>query len=262
MTTSLFDIVETLHLEAQSIDSLFRNKPRYLYNLYAKEGLKKIGLTFGLNVKGMNFNVPSSCVAYKPEGYEAFVRAYLINCDGKTIELSVNHRVPEEIKHFILNCDGSILDDCAEGIYDNCIVCNKSGNGDCIDLHCVSCSGTGKCCPSEIEQMLNDIEAYKNSWIKEHKDRFEFSSDLEGMAVVIEYVSNQTADLDECAIHLDEKYTDILEYYIKFRLLENGQETLQQSQYFRKRFKELRDAQITKNNPMTRNDILSILTMK
>ena len=262
MTTSLFDIVETLHLEAQSIDSLFRNKPRYLYNLYAKEGLKKIGLTFGLNVKGMNFNVPSSCTVYKPEGYEAFVRAYLINCDGKTIELNINNRVPEEIRHYLLNCDGSIITDCSGDLYDNCTVCNANGSGEFIDSCCTTCEGTGKYCPSEIEQLLNDIEAHKNSWIKEHKDRFEFSSDLEETAVVIEYISNQTAGVDECAIHLDEKYTDVLEYYIKYRLLEGGEQTLQQAQYFRKRYKELRDAQITKNNPITRNDILSILTMK
>ena len=262
MTTSLFDIVETLRLEAQTIDSLFRNKPRYLFNLYAKEGMKKIGLTFGLNVKGMNFYVPSSCDVYKPEGYEAFVRAYLINCDGKTIELNLNNKVPSEIKNFLVNCDGSLLTDCDEtNLQTDCLVCNSDGSGSCIDSCCTSCQGTGKCCPSEIEQLLADIEKYKNSWIKEHSDRFEFSADLEGMAVVIEYISNQTAGIEECAIHLDEKYTILLEYYIKYRLLESGQETLQQAQYFRKRYKELRDAETVKQNPISNNDILSILTM-
>lgn len=259
--TSLFEIVETIHLESQNIDSLFRNKPRYEMNRHAKDGMKKIGLTFGLNVKGMNFKVPSSCDVYKPDGYEAFVRAYLINCDGKTIELNINNKVPSEIKHYLINCDGSIIDNCEDDLYDNCLVCNENGNG-CSDAYCKNCEGTGVCCPNDFKQLFKDIETYKNSWIKEHSDRFEFSSDLEGVAVVIEYISNQTAGIEECAIKLDDKFSLMLEYYIKYRLLESGQETMQQSQYFRKRFKELRDAETVKSNPLSRNDILSILTIR
>ena len=63
--TSICEIIETIHLEAQSIDSIFRNKPRYLMSLYAKEGMKKMGLTFGLNLTSMNVRVPSCGVSSK-----------------------------------------------------------------------------------------------------------------------------------------------------------------------------------------------------
>lgn len=261
--TSLFEIVDAIHLEAQGIDSIFRNKPRYLMAMYAKEGMKKLGLTFGLNIKGMNIRIPSSCVVYKPIDYEAFVRAYLINCDGRTIELNINSRIPSEIRHYLVDCDGSLIDGCNEELFDNCLECNEDGTG-CKNDQCVKCEGTGICskyCPSEMEQLISDIEKYKNSWIKEHNDCFEFSSDLEDMAVIIEYIGNQTDGIDECAIQLDDKYAMILEYYIKYRLLEGGQDTLQQSQYFRRLFKNHRDAQMVKDNPLTKNDLLSILLM-
>ena len=257
---TLSDIIEKIHLEAQTPDSIFRNKPRYLYGIYGKEGLKKLGLTFGTNIIGMNMRIPSSCRVYKPEGFEAFVRAYLISCDGKTFELKVNNKIPNEIRHYLTNCDGSLITGCEE-LYDNCIECNSQGDNTCIDSSCHTCGGTGKCCPSDIEKLLADIENHKDSWISEKKDYFEFSSDLEDYAVVIEYISNQTAGAEECALNVDDKLELALEYYIKYRLLEGGQETMQQAQYFRRMYKNLKDAEIVKANPLTQNDLISILKM-
>ncbi|MDY3326702.1 hypothetical protein PG299_02600 [Riemerella anatipestifer] len=258
----LNEIVDIIYLEAQSIDSIFRNKPRYLMSLYAKEGMSKLNLTFGLNIIGMNFRVPSSCTVYKPQGYEAFVRAYIINCNGRTIEIDQNKKIPNELRHYITNCDGTLIGGCEGEFFDNCLDCNNetANNGDCHST-CNTCNGTGKVCPSDIEQMLLDLETYKDSWIKIHKDRFEFSSDLEDVAMVIEYISNQTANVEDCAIDIDDKYAEALQYYIKFKLLENGQNTLNQAQYFRRLFKSTRDNEIVKSNPLTKNDLLSILNM-
>lgn len=258
---TLSDIIETIHLEAQSIDSIFRNKPRYLYGLYGKEGLKKLGLTFGTNIIGMNVRIPSSCKVYKPQGFEAFLRAYLISCDGKTFELKTNNKIPNEVRHYLTNCDGSLIAGCEE-LYDKCIDCNSaSGDINSVDNACNTCGGKGKYCPSDIEKLLADIETHKDSWISEKKDYFEFSSDLEDYAVVIEYISNQTAGAEECALNVDDKLELALEYYIKYRLLEGGQETMQQAQYYRRMYKNIKDAEVVKSNPLTQSDLISILRM-
>lgn len=259
----LNEIVDIIYLESQSIDSLFRNKPRYLISLYAKEGMSKLNLTFGLNIIGMNFTVPSSCVVYKPQGFEAFVRAYIINCDGRTIEIDHNHKIPSELRHYITDCDGSLLGGCNEDFFDHCLDCNNSNNksDSHCDNFCDTCNGTGRVANRYTNQLLRDLETYKDSWIKVHKDRFEFSSDLEDVAMVIEYISNQTVGVEDCAIEIDSQYAEALQYYIKYKLLEGGQNTLNQAQYFRKLFKATRDKELVNTNPLTKNDLMSILTM-
>ena len=257
-TMTLFDIVGKIYLESQIDDSIFRNKPRFLMNLYAKEGMKKLNLTFGIHIKGINATIPSSCRLYKPEGYETFIRAYLINCDGRTIEIVHNNRIPSEILTYLTECDGSLITGCdEENVSTNCLECNNDGRG-CQSDDCDYCGGTGYCL-GEAQQMIADLEAHKDSWIKEQSDYFEFSSDLEDMAVVIEYISNQTAGIEECMIEVDDKVALALEYYIKFRLLESGEQTMNQAQYFRKMFKSTRDSEVVKSNPLTKTDILSTL---
>ena len=55
---TLFDVVERINLEKKEIDSIFRNKSRHMINLYAKEGLGRLGMSFALNIHGWTVNVP------------------------------------------------------------------------------------------------------------------------------------------------------------------------------------------------------------
>lgn len=259
--TSVQEIVEGIYLEAQSIDSIFRNKERYLMYKYAKDGLKKLNLTFAQNLKGMNFNIPISCKVSKPLDFQQFVRAYLINCDGKKIELKRATDIPESIFHYIVNCDGSVLDDCENGnLYDDCLVCNKSDDT-CID-YCVACDNTRRFISSEYESLVRDLEKYKDSWIKENPDNFEFSGDLEGLAVVIEYIGNQIGSMTECQLMVKEDLVDVLEYYIRYKLLENGEQTVRQAEYYNGKFKARRNAVMSSENAVTINDLNRIMLIR
>jgi hypothetical protein len=253
--TSICEIIETIHLEAQSIDSIFRNKPRYLMSLYAKEGMKKMGLTFGLNLTSMNVRVPSSGVVYHPKGYETFVRAYIINSDGKRIELNINNKLPAEIRHYLTLCDGSLLSCGDEEIYDTCIDTNDDKPKEDI-CGCDPYDEEESCSVCVRNHLLEDIKRYGDSWINTNKkDRFEFSEDLEGVAVCIEYISNQTINADDSAIAVDDKYSEMLEYYIKYRLLQGGQDTMQMAEYYNKKYKGLSYSLSSKDNPLSKNDI-------
>lgn len=265
---TLQDIIDIIDLESKSIDSLFRNKPRYMMGIYAREGMKALNLTVGTHILGMNFTVPGSCRVYKPEGYESFIRAYILNSDGNTIEIAVNKNVPEEVKRFLVNCDGTLLSGCDGGnITDNCLDTQPRNNYDpceCAD----PCDVPEYECLSETQQMLLDIEYYKDEWIAERKDYFEFSEGLEGVAMVIEYVSNNTvgsasggnlSGVEDCAVDVDESLALALEYYIRYRLLETGQDTIQQAQYYRRQYKQLRDKEKNTGNALTKKDLLNIL---
>lgn len=262
---TLKDIVETIYTEAQSPDSIFRNKERWVMYRYAKQALDKFNLTFGQNLKGMNVHIPFSCKVSKPEDFKVFVRASLINCDGKTIEIKRNNNIPEKIYHYLLDCDGSLLKgDDGKVQKDECFVCNSSGSSsdetNC-NPNCDACGGTGYL-NIGVAQILKDLETHKNSWVKENPTHFEFSADLEGKAMIIEYIGSQLGSMTECQINVDDKYAEAMEYYIKYKILENGQDTLSQSQYYKKQFKNLRDAQMVKENALTVDDINRIMLIR
>lgn len=259
--TNLQSVVDIISLESQTVGSLFFGKPRYLANRYAKIGMQQLNLTFGMHIKGMNINVPSSCRLYKPEGFERFIRAYILNCDGRTIEIDRNNKVPSELLSYLVDCDGTLLTDCNnEPLTQNCLSCNEDGSG-CSDHACTECKGTGECCVPEWEQMLNDIMKHKNSWVKDNADFIEFSSDLEDVAVVVEFVTNQTVGVEECAIQVPDSYAMALEYYVKYRLLEGDAKTLQTAQYFYQKYKNIKAVEKANRNPLTTNDLYKTLFM-
>lgn len=267
MAYSLRDVIDDIYIESKDSDSIFRNKKRYNMLRYGREGLQELNMTFATHLKGMNVEIPTSCRVYKPNGYESFVRAYLLDCDGNTIEIKRNQNIPDEVRHYLLQCNGSIVGgesetNCDE-LYDNCLVCNKNEK-DYVSVPCECCSGSGKVLSEKSAKLVEALHKYADSWVKtkDTLDYFEFSSDLEGLSVVIEYLSNSVFDEDECLITVDASLKTALTYYIKFKLLEGGLETIQQSQYFRKMFKNIRDKELIRNNALTKFDIYSLFLKK
>lgn len=262
MGTTIQDVVEEIFLESQSADSMFRNKERYLMYRYAKSGLNELNLSFASNLKAVNVEIPFSCKVQKKDDYYQFVRAYLINCDGRTIEINRNQNIPDKIFHYLLNCDGSLIDTCDEdSLKDECLTCNPSKGNSC-DINCSTCKGYGYYLPKVMQQLLDDLTKYKDSWISTDGEFFEFSSDLEGMSVMIEYIANQSSNLTECQIFIDEEMVKPLMYFIRFKLLENGQDTMQQAQYFKSMFKAARNKVSISRNALTKEDVYSIMLMR
>lgn len=264
--TTLHDIIERIYLEAQNDDSIFRGKKRIWIKDYAIEGLGELNMTFANHVLAMNVQIPSVCRVYKPQGYVDFLRAYLIDCDGKTIELQKNNKIPAEIFGYLTQCDGTLLgDDCLGDLTTDCFGCNepfKPGS------NCYSCKKCGcdnyKHLTPEMRELLFNLDKYKDSWIrsKNDVDYFEFSSDLEDVWVMIECFTDKSVDADECQIKVDENLKKCLEYYIKYRLLEAGQDTMGMSQMFYQKYKTGKRKALINDNALSKTDLFSILTMK
>lgn len=229
---------------------------------YAKFGLNKLNLSFASNLKGVNVEIPMSCKVQKADDYYQFVRAYLINCDGRTIEIDRNQNIPDKIFHYLLNCDGTLLDTCeGDALQDECMSCNPSTGNTC-DINCSICCGTGFYMPKEIQQLIDDLNKYKDSWVKVGSDFYEFSADLEGKSVIIEYIGNQSGSLSECQIFIDEEMAEPLMYFIRWKLLENGQDTIVNAQYYERKFKASRNKAMINMNALSVSDINSIMLMR
>lgn len=248
------DVVDGMYIEFQEIDSIFKNKQRSRVNKLVKQGVKELNMTFPQGIKGMNVKIPMSCRVFKPEDYEYFIQAYLISCDGRKIEIKRNNNVPSEVNHFILDCDGSVVRDCVGDLTEECIVCNPSSTGECIPS-CTTCCGTGRYMSYENQLFLSEIEKYKDVWIKEEKDYFSFSSELEGLAIVIEYASNNISNITECEIPIRPEFLSALEYYVKWKLLEDGIETSGRSKEYYIKYKTLKEKALSEQNSLTLTDI-------
>lgn len=258
----LKDLIDELELESQTEDSLFRVKSRFMMAKYFRDGMRHLNLSFGRQIDGINVEIPSSCRVYKPSDFLQFVRAYILNCDGKTIELKRNNKIPRKIYNFLVSCDGKVLEDCnEESLYDECVRCNETDDAS-LRANCEVCCGEGKYIPEPLRSFLSDLKKYHNSWISEKEEYFEFSSDLEGVFVIIEYVSSNISNVDECLIDIPNDYEDALNYYVKYKLLEGGQDTLSASQYFKKSYKNAKNVLNKNSNAMTMADLDSILLMK
>lgn len=253
-TMTLKDIIEEIMIEATTPTSIFRNAEKFMVDKHAKTGLKNLNLTFGRSIKGMNVHVPISCRVAMPPDYMQFIRAYLINCDGKTIELKRNNNIPEKIFHYLTSCDGSIIDGAChdDALKDECLVCNPSDT--LPEMYC-PCKCGNPTLPKQLIQLIKDVDTYGNSWVAVHKDSFEFSADLEELAVVIEYLSNDVNELNQCEIDVPEEQSECLEYFIKYKILEGDLNMMQTSQYFKKEYKRMRDKIQQDNNSFTEMDL-------
>lgn len=255
MRWTLKDIVDEIYLETQDIDSIFRNKKRYNIVRYARQGLQELDMTFATHLKAISFEVPPSCRLYKPEGFEFFVRAYVLDCSGNTVEIKRNSSIPDEVYGFLVDCDGSILSDLEGFVYDEEIQCNEPFVLD---------SDIDDCLFGDKNPFLRTIYRYKDSWVKskDKLDYIEFSPDLEGVKVVVEYLGNSVFEQDECLVMVESNLKEVLDYYIKFKLLENGVETMGQAQYYRQQFKIKRDKELSKVNALSLNDLYHVFLKK
>ena len=258
---NLKDIIDEIMIEASTSTSIFRNAEKFMVDKYAKEGIKKLNLTFARSIKGMNVNVPISCKVGLAPDYLQFIRAYVINCDGRTIELKRNNNIPESIFHFLTDCDGTILLECdTTPLTDDCLVCNDVNYTGRIQ-DCTLCCGTGRSIPSALEEFLNEVNAFRNSWVAVHENSIEFSSDLEGMAVVIEYMSNSVNELSQCKINVPEELGECLEYYIKYKVLEGDQNMMNVSDRYKREYKRMRDKVQTDTNGFNEIDLKALFLM-
>lgn len=256
--TTLKDYIDDFYLLTREDHSEFRNCERTTIIKYCNEALKKLNLTFWKNTVGWTVKVPERLSVSKPQDLELFIRAYVFDCTGKTIELNINPQVPNEIRNYLVDCDGSILSDkCNGDIYTECLQCNEETRQEC-DV----CCGTGKCKDPYLEKLYGDTFKYKDSYVRETKNGFEFSYDLEGMVVMIEYIGNGMMASEPCNVKIDPRYEEVIDYFVKFKLLEPMDGMFAKSQYYKSEYTRKKRLLAIEQNPLTLNDLEFISYLK
>lgn len=259
--TSIKDIVEEIVLESKHSDSIFKNISVPFAYKYAKEGLKKMNLSNMLYVDVMNVEIPFACKVFKAPDFLHTIKVDILHCSGKTVEVRRNNSVPNEVKQFLVQCNGQLI---------------TGNDGFSLTSETLSCSeDTFKCTcghpeesckcnkiqyyqDCETRELLYQLKKYENSWFADKKDYVQFSADLEAESVNIWYMKNEIMSVEECQLYVPENLTEALEYYIKYKLLEGGVDTIQTAQYYKREYKKLRSIAIQQNNPVLTRDLKNI----
>jgi hypothetical protein len=249
---SLKDIIDDILVTAQDQDSLFKYASPYALGIIARAGLRDLQYSYKNSVRAIEFDVPSSLLMPFPEDYHSLIRASLSDGCGNLTEITQRSRIPAYAVAYLQSCKGELVFDCKGEVYE------LSSSLTCRHGNCVSeCSECQKC---HIE--CKDVH---NDWISEQNGFFQFSPEIEGKSVFIEYASNGTEGLSDCAIRVKYGYEAALTSYIKWKYLIDRRNTQNQAVYYQQEY--MREIQKLKKrtpgtNPTDINALIKVANMR
>lgn len=213
MFTTLESVIDNIILLSDD-DSYFKKAKRFRMSLIGKQGLKDFNLDIKQKDKAISFELGPNKTFPFPRYMVNWFKASYVNENQELQVIDVNNRtyinesLQDENLELLYDQNGDIL----EG--DN----NDIPYGNCIKY--VTLEDGSLYIPKE------DVQS-KNYWIKEVKSAnyFEFSDDLVGKEIVLEFVASGLESLKDCDIKVHNLMSETLSYYIKYKLLESKRNT-------------------------------------
>jgi len=202
---TLADIINTIQATTDD-DSYFKNVKPHVLSIHGKQAIKRLNVDLGLKQKAIQMYVQPSKIIPFPRYMTNWYRVNVINSCGKLQELNINN--DPNVSDYILDNDGNL-------IFDN--------NGDILEAN--SFNGEYGTCLVRCDELCVKEECgqeFKDSWVKAvDKKYFEFSDDLVGKYVVIEYQTAGLESVKDCDIKIHQDLEFVITEYIKWKVLES-----------------------------------------
>jgi len=197
---TLENVIDNIMMTAGD-DSYFKNIKRHQYSIYAKQGLKKLNLDVGGNVKTMAMELQPTKIIPYPQYMLDWHRVSVITDCGSLKELTVNNTPATE--HYLQDHNGDLLFD---------------HDGNVLQAHDENIEHA-TCLPTQCTSETTDDNNFNSSWAKDKGKYFEFSDDLEGRIIVIEYTISSLTSIKDCDIKISDKLELALDNYIRYNAL-------------------------------------------
>lgn len=203
---TLDNIIDNILILADD-DSYFKHVKRHRALIWGKMAIKKMNVDVQPENKAISFTVPPSKIFPFPRYMTNWIRASVLNKCDKLVPLNVNNS--PQVVDYLQDNDGEIYFDCDGSILTG-DECNYE-EGDCC--YCFACPETDPCGCSE--------EDFSNSWIKPNRKGgyFQFSDDLVGRTVVLEFTCAGLDGLDGCDIKVHHDLEMTVMTFIQYNLL-------------------------------------------
>ena len=211
---TLKNIIDNILILADN-DSYFKNIDRFNARIYGKLAIKKTNVDVKVQNKAVRIMLSPSRVIPFPRYMTNWNRVSVMNtCETDEDKLYMNVL---NINNIPITAD-YLQDNEYELIYDETgeIIQTEDINP---DFSYCSCKVQ---CPDEVyDDCVNYTEKYKDSWVKANQKGgyFEFSNDLVGESIVIEYKSAGLEGLDDSDILVHHDLELTIMNYIQFNLL-------------------------------------------
>ena len=198
---TLENVIDNIMLTAGD-DSYFKNIKRHQLSIYAKQGLKKLNLDVGGNVKTMAVELkPTKIIPYPNYMLDWHRVSVLTDCETLH-ELNVNNT--PSTNHYLQDNNGDLL-------YDNNGNILKGNPQDIDHAICIKreCNIPNPC----------QTNNFSKSWVKDKGNHFVFSDDLVGKIIVIEYTISSLTSIKDCDIKISNKLELVLDNYIRYNAI-------------------------------------------
>lgn len=207
---SLESIIDNIILTADD-DSYFKHVKRFRASIFGKLGIKKLNVDIRPDRKAISRQLTASKVIPFPRYMTNWYRVSVVNECEKLEVLNINNNpavVPywnDDEGELFYSCDGEILTgDNYHPEYGDC----------CIQFECDDKDDECDCGCEESN--------YSDSWVKEDRkgSYFEFSDDLVGKEIVIEFLSAGLDTIKDCDIKVHHDMELTVMRFIQYNLLQ------------------------------------------
>tara|TARA_R110000823_G_scaffold227890_4_gene355285 strand:- start:127 stop:990 length:864 start_codon:yes stop_codon:yes gene_type:complete len=222
---TLKNIIDNILITA-SDDSYFKKIPRYSARVYGKLAIKKMNVDVKVQSKAVRIMLSPNRIIAFPRYMTNWTRVSVMNtCGTNNDKLYLN----------VLNISNNPIT--ADYLQDNAYDFIYDETGEVIQTEDINpdfsyCACTVVCPEQVYDDCVSDTDKYKDSWVKTNKEGgyFEFSNDLVGESIVIEYQSTGLEGLDDCDILVHHDLELTITRYIQWNLL-MGQRNIPKSEY-------------------------------
>ncbi len=225
-------------------DSLFKHTKRFRARMFAKQGIKKLNVDVKRENQAISITVPPSKIFPFPRYMTNWSRASVLNKCNKLEMLAISNR--PRVEEYSQDNDGEIFYDC-DGIILTADQYHPEYGHCCVQIQC-------------DDVKICEDSTFKDSWIKAvNKDAyFEFSDDLVGATVFIEFQSAGLEKVDDCDIKIHHDLEQTLTYWTQWKLSEGKRNIAKgDTTYFYQMFlKEKRRSQDMLGNKISLNEIV------
>lgn len=213
----LSDIIDEVFLDAQSdTDSYIHRKPRHLFVMKAKSGVKELTSDMANDVLMIEVEIGDDLQFILPQDFVDWVRVSVVGKDGKLYPLDINRHSNRAIAYLqdhdykiLLDDRGYPLTSDGENIYNKGLKKREFA---------------GSFFGAQFLLDTSHLSAYGEFSIDKRRGVIVVDSTMSGRNIVLEYISDglQWDEIHEKEITVHKYFEEPLKNWIYWKLIENG----------------------------------------
>ncbi|MFJ1491849.1 hypothetical protein [Capnocytophaga canis] len=211
----LSDVINSFMAEIHlDNDHFLKNKPRSLFLLHAKRGVKELSIDMPSQLKGLELEIGSDLQFIMPQDFLDWVRVSVVSEQGELLPLDLNTN-SHLATSYLQDNDGNIL-------FTNAGDVLEADGNNAYNIPMKNKTYEGSLCTPKFNLNTSYFSKYGMFAVDKSRGVFLFDSNLAGKSIVIEYISDglEWENLKEEEIKIHKYYEQPLIAWIYWKMIE------------------------------------------